>query len=282
MGLSHAEAELEEVCLHYVTAGHGPPVVLLHGWPQTWYEWSAVIAAMADEFSLIAPDLRGLGDSSVPASGYDINTVAADIHQLVRHQLGHARYAVIGHDWGGPVAFALAASNREAVSHLAVIDAPIPVAGITTNQGGRRWHHQFHQTDLPETLVRGREADYLGWFYEHYGASSDAISEAAKKEYLRSYTQADHLHAGFEYYRNIATDTAQIAAHQAQGLLDMPVLALGGGKSFGRGEEVLESCRHIANDVRGGVINNAGHWIPEEAPEELCRHIRALLATGAS
>lgn len=279
----HHYADLDAVRLHYVTAGRGEPVVLLHGWPQSWYEWRALMSELAEEYFLIAPDLRGLGDSSRPASGYDTATVANDIWQLVHRELHHDRFRLVGHDWGGPVAYALAATHRDAVSQLAILDVAIPGDGSANiSQGGKRWHHAFHQTAmLPEALIAGREAIYLGWFYRTFGARPDAICEEAVAEYLRTYSQAAALHAGFEYYRNIPTDVAQNEAHVAAGKLSMPVLALGGAKGWGRGDEVLASCRRIASDVRGGVIADAGHWLPEEQPQEVAHALREFFKESA-
>lgn len=271
INLQHHFADLEEMRMHYVTAGDGPPVVLLHGWPQTWYEWLSVIELISDRYTLIAPDLRGLGDSSRPAFGYDKKTIANDVWQLINDSLGIKEFRLVGHDWGGPVAFALAAAHRDAVTQLAIIDVAIPGDGSANiSQGGRRWHHAFHQTlALPEALISGREEIYLGWFYQNYGATKNALHASAIAEYLRTYRQPGALHAGFEYYRNIPIDIANNEALIAEGKLTMPVLALGGTESWGRGMEVLESCRRVANDVCGGVIEGAGHWVPEEQPEAL-------------
>ena len=152
----HHYAEVGEVMLHYVTLGSGPPVVLLHGWPQTWYEWRLVMPRLAERFTVIAPDLRGLGDSSRPLTGYDKRTVANDVWRLVTETLGHRTFHLVGHDWGGPTAYALAATHPEAVTKLAIVDVVIPGDGGDFSQGGRRWHHQFHITpDLPEALRGG-------------------------------------------------------------------------------------------------------------------------------
>lgn len=279
---THHRVALHDVTLHYVTAGAGTPVLLLHGWPQTWYEWREVMRELHGEYRLIAPDLRGLGDSSRPAASYDTVTVAGDLWALAHEHLGLERFAVVGHDWGGPVAYALAATHPEAVSHLAIVDVAIPGDGSANiSQGGRRWHHAFHQTpELPEALVAGREALYLGWFYRTYGATPDAVSAEAQAEYLRTYSDPAALRAGFEYYRNIPRDVELHAALRARGPLPMPVLALGGTRGWGRGLEVIESCRRMATCVEGGVIDDAGHWIPEEQPARLAAELRRFL--GAS
>jgi pimeloyl-ACP methyl ester carboxylesterase len=276
-GLEHGHADLGEVRLHYVTAGKGEPLVLLHGWPQTWFEWRHVLPALAAEFRVVAPDLRGLGDSSRPSGGYDKRTMAQDIARLLA-QLGIDRFCLVGHDWGGPVAFALAMAQPDKVRRLAILDVVIPGDGGDFSQGGRRWHHAFHMTgELPEALVSGRERLYLQWFYRNFAWRSDAIGEAEVDEYLRTYSQPAALRAGFELYRALPQDRADNAAAIARGKLKMPVLAVGGGRSFGRGEEVEQSLRRVAENVTGVVIPDCGHWIPEEQPELLLERLLPFL-----
>ena len=277
-GMQHHHADLGNVRLHYVTAGSGFPVVLLHGWPQSWYEWRLVMPGLAERFRVIAPDLRGLGDSSRPADGYDKKTVGADIWRLVHDVLGISEFYLAGHDWGGPTAYAVAVAHPDAVRKLAVLDVTIPGDGSPNmSQGGRRWHHAFHQTlDLPEALIAGREDIYLRWFYCNYGARSDAIPDADIAEYLRVYRQPGALEAGFSYYRAIPRDISDNAATAAAFKLPMPVLALGGDRSWGRGMEVVESLRRLADDVQGGVVENCGHWMPEEQPMELLKRLLAF------
>ena len=276
----HHHADLGDVRLHYVTAGDGFPVVLLHGWPQSWYEWRHIIPALARDYRVIAPDLRGLGDSSRPAGGYDKQTVGHDIWRLVHEHLGIDAFYLVGHDWGGPTAYAVAAAHPDAVRKLAILDVTIPGDGSPNiSQGGRRWHHAFHQTlDLPEALVTGREDIYFGWFYRNYGHHPNVIPEADIAEYLRVYRQIGALRAGFAYYRAIPLDIAANAAIARNFKLPMPVLALGGDSGWGRGMEVVESLRRMATDVRGGVITNCGHWMPEEQPEVLLAHLTAFFA----
>ena len=271
---THSFADLGEATIHYVTAGAdprtSPPVVLLHGWPETWYEWRHAMPAIAERHPVIAPDLRGLGDSSRPAGGYDKHTVSGDIFRLLSEHLGLERWHLVGHDWGGPTAFALAAQHPEAALSLTIIDVVIPGDGGDFSQGGRRWHHAFHRTqDLPEALVGGRERTYLGWFYRAYSARPDAIDAEAVEEYLRTYSQPEALRAGFAFYRNLPRDVADNEALLATGFrLPMPVLAIGGGKtdSFGRAGEVEASMRRVATDVRGLVAEQSGHFVPEEEP----------------
>ena len=273
----HHHADLGDVRLHYVTAGQGFPVVLLHGWPQSWYEWRHVMKDLARDYMVIAPDLRGLGDSSRPLDGYDKKTIGNDIWRLLQ-RLGIGSFYLVGHDWGGPTAYAIAAAHPDAVKKLVILDVAIPGDGSANiSQGGRRWHHAFHQTaDLPEALVAGREDIYFGWFYRNYGHRPDAIPEADIAEYLRVYRQPGALRAGFSYYRAIPQDTADNEAIAARFRLPMPVLALGGDSGWGRRMEVVESLRRLADDVQGGVIADCGHWMPEEQPEELLRRMRSF------
>jgi pimeloyl-ACP methyl ester carboxylesterase len=279
----HHYAEVGEVVLHYVTLGSGPPVVLLHGWPQTWYEWRFVMPRLAERFTVIAPDLRGLGDSSRPLTGYDKRTVANDVWRLMTETLGHRTFHLVGHDWGGPTAYALAASHPEAVTKLAIVDVVIPGDGGDFSQGGRRWHHQFHITpDLPEALVAGRERIYLQWFYQTFAYKPGAIDEAALDEFVRTYSQPGALRAGFNYYRSMSEDAKVNTAQLATGFrLPMPVLGVGGAVSYphgrGRGADVEASMRRVATDVRGAIIPECGHFVPEEAPEMLSRLLLEFL-----
>ncbi len=264
----HHTARVNDILLHYVIAGHGEPVVLLHGWPQTWYQWRKIIPALAERYTVIAPDMRGLGDSSKPAAGYDKRTIAEDIYQLLR-LLGFERTFLVGHDWGGPVAYAYACAHPGAVRKLVILDVGIPGAGLEQALAFRPrgiWHIQFHCVrDLPEALVAGRERVYLTWFYRT-AYNPTAISEQDIDEYVRCYSAPGALRAGFEYYRAIFTD-AEHNAENARSKLKMPVLALGGERGFR--EMALRSMQSLAENVRGGVIERCGHWIAEERPEHL-------------
>jgi pimeloyl-ACP methyl ester carboxylesterase len=265
--LVHDFADLGDVRLHYVTAGQGPAVVLLHGWPQTWYMWRKILPGLAQHYRVVAPDLRGLGDSSRPAGGYDKKTLAHDVWRLVHDVLGERRFFLVGHDWGGPTAFALAAQHRQAVRRIAIFDVPVPGDG-TPVMFNNRWHHGLHwELDFPEALTAGREELYLGFFYRTWGARPDAISEEDQREYLRTYRQPGAMRAGFNLYRATVQDIEDNQAFIAQGKLEMPVLCYGGAAGRGRGMVAMESWQRVASDVRGGIAEGCGHWIPEERPE---------------
>jgi pimeloyl-ACP methyl ester carboxylesterase len=269
-------ADLGDGIVHYLTAGKGEPLVLLHGIPQTSYEWRYVIPMLEDKFQIIAPDLRGLGDNTRAANGFDKKTVASDVWRLLHDHLKIDEFNLVGHDWGGPTAFALTCAHQEAVRKLAILDVAIPGDGADFSQNGRRWHHAFFRTaHLPEALLNGREDIYINWLFENYSYLPNSISEEDRKEYLRTYSKPGAMTALFEYYRALpqdAKDNQEFIA--ANGKLKMPVLALGGDKSFGRGMETLESMQRMAVNVTGGLVPNSGHWVTEEQPEFVAKALR--------
>lgn len=279
----HAHIPTSRATLHCVSAGpvDGPALLLLHGWPQTWFMWRDVIPPLAGAgWRVIAADLTGLGDSSRPDAGYDKMTVARDMAELMA-ALGHESYGVVAHDWGGPVAFALAAQFPERVTAMAVFDAPVLGDGGGIEHHGR-WHFGFHALPgLPEALTAGREDIYLRFFFQMAGASLDAISEEAQAEYVRAYSQPGAMTAGFNYYRAVPQDIADNTAFREAGRkLEMPILVYGGDpQTRGRGMTALESWARMASNVSGGVAENCGHWIPEERPDfvaaEVLRHFKA-------
>ena len=273
-------ADLDGVNLHSLRAGQGEPVVLVHGIPQTSHEWRYVMPRLAEKYTVIAPDLRGLGDSSRPSGAYDKRTLGSDIASLVIDHLGFKRFHLVGHDWGGPVAFAVAAHHPDAVQTLSILDVVIPGDGADFSQGGRRWHHAFFRTlDLPEQLCFGREEMVINWLFENYGYRANCISEEDKAEFLRTYKKPGAFRALLEIYRALPQDAADNAAIlAAKGKLKTPVLALGGDKAFGRGMECIESLRRVADNVRGGLVKDSGHWVAEEQPEFLTDELLKLFA----
>jgi pimeloyl-ACP methyl ester carboxylesterase len=264
---SHHTASVNGIQLHYVIGGQGDPVVLLHGWPQTWYEWHKVMPALAKNYTVVAPDLRGLGDSSKTVTGYDGNTTAEDIYQLVSQLgLGQKIY-LVGHDVGVLTAYSYAASHPNNVSKLVILDVPpLPPPGFEDCC----WWFRFHQTpDIPEMLTAGKEREYLSWFYR-YAYNPEAITQADIDKYVSKYSAPGGMRAGFEYYRAFPTTLEQNKDH-ANVKLQMPVLALGGEYSFGTA--ALDSMKSLATDVRGGVVPFSGHWIAEERPDFLTEQL---------
>jgi pimeloyl-ACP methyl ester carboxylesterase len=261
---SHHTATVNGIQMHYVMGGQGDPVVLVHGWPQTWYEWRHVMPALAKNYTVIAPDLRGLGESSKPISGYDGKTTAEDIHQLVT-KLGFNDIFLVGHDFGVQVAYSYAAAHPNEIKRLVILDVPVAGIGPGGNITGL-WWAQFHNVrDIPEMLVAGHEREYLTWFYR-YSCNPAAITEEDIDEYVSHYSSPGGMRAGFEYYRALSDDIKQNKEYSMV-KLPVPVLVLGGECSFG--DAALDSMRLLATDVRGSVIPNTGHWIPEERPEFL-------------
>ena len=271
-------ADVGDATLHYATAGTGPTLVLLHGWPQSWRCWRKVIPLLARDYTVIAPDLRGLSLSSPAQDGYAKRLVAQDVWTLVHDVLGHREFFLAGHDWGGPTAFSLALDHPQAVRKLAILDVAIPGDGTPNiSQGGQRWHHAFHQTpQLPEQLTAGREDVYLGWFYRNYGHGPDVLDPEEIADHVALYSRPGRMSAGFGYYRALAQDIADNQERLANGKLTVPVLALGGDSGWGRGTQVLESVSRVAHTASGGVVSRCGHWMPEEQPHEVGSRLSAF------
>jgi pimeloyl-ACP methyl ester carboxylesterase len=279
---SHHTAQVNGINLHYVMGGSGEPVVLLHGWPQTWYAWRHVMPILAQSHTLIVPDLRGLGDSDRSATGYDNRTVATDIERLVR-QLQLAPVCLVGHDIAAAIAYECAATYPDLVKRLVVLDGTIP--GLVPEQAFQFSQHQptwqfiFHSVpDLPEGLVAGRERLYLSWFFTHKAYQKEAIAPDDIDEYVRQYAKPGAMKAGFEYYRSFF-ENADRNRELAQNKLKMPVLALGGDRSTGM--LMLNVMRAVADDVRGGIVPDCGHYIPEERADYLIQQLLTFFATAA-
>src|SRR3954453_20134289 len=266
---SHNMTPVNGIQLHYVIGGHGHPIVLLHGWPQTWYEWLHVMPALAKNYTVIAPDLRGLGDSSKPLTGYDGKTVAEDIHQLVG-KLGFKTIFLVGHDWGTQVAYSYAAAHPTEVKRLTVMELTIP--GFAPPGRPPLWWGVFHQTpDVPEALVQGKEMIYSSWFYHNLAYNPAAITQADINEYVSHYSAPGGMRAGFEYYRAFPQDAIQ-NMNYSKTKLTMPVLALGGGyiPTFGGTitmPSIVYGMKILAQNVQGVKVPNSGHFIPEERPD---------------
>ena len=269
MTFSHHMATVNGIQMHYVIGGHGEPVVLLHGWPETWYSWHRVMPDLAKNYTVIVPDLRGLGDSSKPSTGYDGKALAEDIHQLVT-QLGFKTISLVGHDIGTQVAYSYAAAHPTEVKRLAVMELTIP--GFVPAGRMPLWWVIFHQTpDVPEALVQGKEMMYLSWFFHNLPFNPAAITQADINEYVSRYSAPGGMHAGFEHYRAFPQDAIQ-NQNYSKTKLTMPVLALGGGyiPTFGGNitmPTVIYGMKLLAQNVTGITVPNSGHYIPEEQPD---------------
>ena len=274
--VTHGMAETEPgLRLHYVIAGAGPRVVvLLHGFPQTWYEWRLVIPALANAgFRVVAPDYRGAGHSWSPAGGYDKHTMAGDLRRLVRDHLQFEDpVALVGHDIGLMVAYAYAQAYRDEVSHLAVVDAPLPGTTVfdRIRSDPRVWHFAFQGArDVPEMLVFGRERQYLQAFFAARVFDPSAISERDLDVYVSAYSAPGAMRAGFELYRAFDQDAEDNRlALQRNGKLTVPVLAVGGATSTS-GPLVEEMMHEVAKTVAALRVPRTAHWIPEENPAAL-------------
>jgi pimeloyl-ACP methyl ester carboxylesterase len=274
MTFSHNTASVNGIQLHYVMGGQGDPVVLLHGWPETWYAWHKVMPALAKNYAVIAPDLRGLGDSSKPPTGYDGKTVAEDIHQLVT-KLGFDTIFLVGHDIGSFVAYPYAAEHPTEVEKLVVMEVPPPITGIfpPPQLAVPLWWIFFQQTpDVPEALTQGKEmtATYLSWFYQNLAYNPAAITKEAINEYVSKYSAPGGMRAGFEYYRAIPQDAIQNENYSKTNLT-MPVLALGAGYIPALGGNPNTAAGDVMNmlaqNVTGIIVPNSGHYIQEEQPD---------------
>jgi pimeloyl-ACP methyl ester carboxylesterase len=271
---THGMAEIEPgLRLHYVTAGEGSrTIVLLHGFPQTWWQWRRIIPPLvANDFRVIAPDYRGAGHSWRPPGGYEKQTMAEDIHRLLRQHLQiEGPVVLVGHDIGLMIAYAYARAHQDEVSHLAVADAPLPGTAVfdRLRTDPRVWHFAFHSArDVAETLVAGRERQYLQVFFNARIFDPSAISEDDLETYVSAYAAPGAMRAGFELYRAFDQDAEDNrAALKAKGRLTIPVLAIGGATSTS-GPLVEEMMREVAENVTGARLPRTAHWVAEEDAE---------------
>jgi pimeloyl-ACP methyl ester carboxylesterase len=259
-------ATVEGVKLYYLTAGHGPAVILLHGYTQTSRMWTPIIPLLAEKFTVIAPDLPGIGDSDIPKNGLDMKTAAMRVHMLAK-SLGVEKARVVGHDIGLMVAYAYAAQFSSETEKLAVMDAFLPgVEGWDAVYNNPAiWHFRFNGP-TPEALVRGRERTYFEYFWNVFAADkTHSIPEADRAAYAAAYARPGRMRAGWAYFvsfQQAAKDFAQLS----QTRLAMPVLAIGGEKA--NGAVLRQQMKLVATDATVLVLENTGHWVLEENPKE--------------
>jgi len=263
------------VTIHVRSGGAGPAVVLLHGYGETGDMWAALAADLAHDHTVIVPDLRGLGLSSKPSGGFDKRTQAGDVSGVMA-ALGVRQADVVAHDIGNMVAFQFAAQSPERLRRLVLIDAPVPGVGPWEEilKNPLLWHFRFGGPDM-ERLVAGRERIYLDRFWNEFSASPDRFSEAARKHYAALYALPGAMHSGFAQFAAFDQDAIDNRAYLARDRLKMPVLALGGQKSFG--PMMATVMRAGADNVTEGVVPDSGHWIMEENPRATIQLVRDFL-----
>jgi pimeloyl-ACP methyl ester carboxylesterase len=261
--------------IHVRSGGSGPAVVLLHGYGETGDMWAPLAVDLARDHTVIVPDLRGLGLSSKPPGGFDKKTQAADVEAVMK-ALNVTQADVVAHDIGNMVAFQFAARYPEHVRRLVLIDAPVPGVGPWEEilKNPLLWHFRFGGPDM-ERLVAGRERIYLDRFWNEFSASPDRFSEGARRHYARLYALPGAMHSGFAQFAAFDQDAIDNREFLAQGRLKMPILAVGGEKSFG--PMMATVMRAAGDDVTEGVIADSGHWIMEENPKATIKLVRDFL-----
>jgi pimeloyl-ACP methyl ester carboxylesterase len=265
-GFVSKNANIDGLKLHYTMGGHGPAVILLHGFAETSRMWTPILPVLGEKFTVIAPDLPGIGDSSIPANGITMKAAAIDIHSLVR-SLGIEKARVVGHDIGLMVAYAYAAQFPSEVVKLVVMDAFLPgVEGwepIYNNPS--IWHFRFNGPK-PEALVAGRERIYFSFFWDDLAADKNrSLPEADRKAYIYAYSRPGRMRAAWQYFVSWP-QTAKDFAELSRTKLTMPVLSIGGEKSLGK--ELGQQMKLVATNVTVIVLPETGHWILEERPKE--------------
>jgi pimeloyl-ACP methyl ester carboxylesterase len=268
-------AQIDGVKLHYMTAGHGTPLILLHGYAETSVMWKPIIPVLAERFTVIAPDLPGIGDSDIPTDGLDMKNAAIRIHDLAK-SLDVQKAEVVGHDIGLMVAYAYAAQFPTEVTKLVLMDAFLPgVEGWeAVYDNPNIWHFRFNGP-TPEALVQGRERTYFEYFWNDFAADKNhSIPDADRRVYAAAYSRPGRMHAGWAYFvsfQQAAKDFAQLS----QTKLPMPVLTIGGEKSLG--EALGQQAKLVATDATVVVLKNTGHWVLEERPKETTEALQKFL-----
>jgi pimeloyl-ACP methyl ester carboxylesterase len=266
-GFVQKEANVNGVRISYKIGGSGPVVVLMHGYAETSHMWIPLLPMLAKNHAVIAPDLRGFGESQRPASGYDKKTMASDVHELV-HQLGFQNEAIVGHDIGLMVAYAYAAQYPKEVNKIVLMDAFLPGVGDWKSVWLMRdlWHFHFYG-ETPLALVKGRERIYFEHFWNDFAADrTKSVPEADRQFYAAEYAKDDGMRAGFEVFHNFEQDAKDFAEF-SKTKLDIPMLVLTGEKASGT--FLIEQAKLVDNNVSGVVIKGSGHWLMEEAPDQV-------------
>lgn len=285
--LTHHTVRVKDLRMCYVSAGQGPAVVLIHGWPQTSYAWRLVQPLLAHDFTVIAPDIRGAGHTTKSAAGYDADNIADDLYQLVA-ALGLTDVFLVGHDWGAVWAYHYAAQHPQEVSALVNLEMAIPGTGfheaamVPKAHGRFFWHMGWQSVpEIPETLIRGNEATYLRFVLENVVYDPTAISADALAHYVEAIRRPGALRASLAIYQQFWVHAAQADEHRRT-KLTMPTLAYGGDALLR--DAPRASMEQLADNVDGGVVEHCGHLIPEERPtwlaHTLTQFFTAVLAAA--
>lgn len=281
-GFAHHFATVDGIRLHYVRGGRagGETVVLLAGFPQSWYAWRKVMPGLAMAHDVVVVDLPGQGDSDRPDGGYDTGSLAGKLHGLLQ-RLGIERYFLAAHDVGAWVAYAFALQYGTEVRRLVLLDAGIPgvtlpnALPVAPELAWRTWHFAFHVIpDLPELLIAGHEREYLAWFLRRKAADPSVFPDEDVDEYLRVLMLPGGLRSGLAYYRSAQESARQNQAFAAMGKLAMPVLALGSDQGSIR--DMATPLKAFADDVRGVTLADCGHFLPEEQPVAVASELAAF------
>ena len=267
------------VRLHAVIGGEGPPLLLVHGWPETWYAWRLLMPTLAQDYEVIAVDQRGIGLSDKPAEGYDTATLAGDLVALM-DALGHQRFAVVGHDTGFAISYALAADHPDRVDRVALAEIPgppltaaSPPVFVPGPVNDRLWHIPFNRVEsVPEQLIAGREDVFFGYEFAIQGGK---LSDDIIRYYVTMLSDPDALRGSLGFYRALDA-TLEQNDKRATTPLTMPVLAIGGEASYG--PVVADAMKPLANEVHSAVMSGTGHWVAEDAPEEMLVALTSFLA----
>jgi len=262
----HQMATVNGVKIHYVIGGTGEPLVLVHGFGQNWFMWNRLLPELSKHFTVIAPDLRGVGESEKTAGGYDKKTMAVDIHELVK-KLGYSSIKLAGHDIGLMVAYAYAAQFPTEVKKLALMDALLPgIEPVWTNFSTRAWWFGFFARPVSGFLVQGKERAFLTDFWPVVGHINDAFTKEETEEFVRAYSVPGSTTGSFHWFGNFpqdAKDNLEFSKHK----LPMPLLAM--GAEFQSASFLAEHCRVVATNVTGSVIKGAGHWVVQEGTDQV-------------
>jgi len=274
---STRDVAVEGATIHSRIGGHGPVVLLLHGFGDTGDMWAPLAARLVKDHTVVVPDLRGMGLSSHPDGGYDKKSQGRDIARVLDALKVDGPVALVTHDIGNMVGYAFAAQNRARVSRWVVMDAPLPGLGHWDDviKDQRTWHFDFYGPD-EERLIAGRERLYLDRFYNELSADPKHIDEATRRHYAALYSRPKAIHDAFAQFAAFRRDAVDNQAFLAEGKLAMPVLAIGGEKSFGQG--FANEIQFAATNVRGVSIANSGHWLMEEQPEATMKAIIDFLS----